>query len=293
MGEGFRRKVCLGFVRVWREMLDHEEILAQCKAQGWRVGVEHASLQTSRSLGVQGYAELSTPHGMLAILTTEASTLKLQVFPRAGLSCVTFVWLRPGKALDIVRRVHARQWELSPQGLVELLHDWESLLEASPMIWIGREVVVEERAFLEQPDLLHERMGAFAQHYDMGVLASEQGELEQALHAFERVTILRPNFAPAWHHHGDVLARMGAYQEARDSLERAVALYAQDALTHPEDAAHALYWQASALCALSRHDEAVKALGEAVRLQPEYASQLPIEPDFVSLRERDDFQALL
>ena len=96
-----------------------------------------------------------------------------------------------------------------------------------------------------------------------GLVLLDMGDVEGALAAFDRATVLDGKFASAFSNKGNALHILGRYPEALVNCERAVALEPQDAGAH--------YNRAQTLHALKRHMDALASYDRTIALAPDYA----------------------
>jgi tetratricopeptide (TPR) repeat protein len=102
----------------------------------------------------------------------------------------------------------------------------------------------------------------------MNLRLATRESLERAIAAFEEATRYDPEYAKAWAALGGTYGLKGSFLSLRDLLERAIELEGR-ALAIDPDLADAHSWLGMALLGLGRTDEAIAAIREAVRLEPD------------------------
>jgi len=107
---------------------------------------------------------------------------------------------------------------------------------AGLVLWYGAASWARARLFSD-PERLWEQAaarypGAWFAHLWLGNQRLEQGEIEQALHYFERVKRMRPDWPALWVNYGIALARLGREEEAEAALRRALRLAPDSPFAH-------------------------------------------------------------
>jgi tetratricopeptide (TPR) repeat protein len=102
----------------------------------------------------------------------------------------------------------------------------------------------------------------------MNLRLASRDSLERAIAAFEQATRHDPEYANAWAALGGAYNLKGSFLALRELVERAIELERR-ALAIDPDLADAHAWLGSALLGLGRTDEAIAAIREAVRLEPD------------------------
>ena len=91
--------------------------------------------------------------------------------------------------------------------------------------------------------------------------------------------------------HGNALWGQKKYDDAARELREAAKIAAGQ--KRPEDQGHCLYNVACCLARLGKADEAIATLKESLALEPKGKADAVKDEDFVALRERPDFKALV
>jgi eukaryotic-like serine/threonine-protein kinase len=102
----------------------------------------------------------------------------------------------------------------------------------------------------------------------MNLRLATRESIERAIAAFEEATRHDPEYAQAWAALGGTYSLKGSFLNLRDLMERAIELE-QRALAIDPDFADAHNWLGIALLGLGRTDDAIAAIREAIRLDPE------------------------
>jgi tetratricopeptide (TPR) repeat protein len=101
---------------------------------------------------------------------------------------------------------------------------------------------------------------------EAGEALADAGFEERSLECYSRAVSLEPADALSWYSRGVLLFRLGRYREAEASFHAAVNE------NNDEDwACTALYWRAQSLIELSRDEEAIGCLEQALKLDPDFA----------------------
>ncbi len=102
----------------------------------------------------------------------------------------------------------------------------------------------------------------FVATFNKGLLAHQQGRLDEAAVAFREAAALNPSEPITFNNLGAVLKSQGNAAEAVDVFKKAIALDPKAAMAYSN--------LGSALTAVRRYDEAIAALRDALTLQPAY-----------------------
>ena len=100
-------------------------------------------------------------------------------------------------------------------------------------------------------------------YYNIGVTFKEQGKLDKALEFFEKALSSRPDYAEAYNNMGNALQEQGKPEEAVESFEKALSL--------KPDYAEAYNNMGNALQEQGKPEEAVESFEKALSLKPDYA----------------------
>lgn len=128
--------------------------------------------------------------------------------------------------------------------------------------------------------------------YDQALELLALGALEQACGLLARVLAARPAFAEAWHNLAIVYGRCDQPMGAQMALSLATACY-QAHIEHDPQDAYAWFWLASAQLAAGDIGQAIESLEQAIELEPGYAQEAMLEPDFEPLRDHPRFLKLV
>jgi non-specific serine/threonine protein kinase len=102
----------------------------------------------------------------------------------------------------------------------------------------------------------------------MNLRLASRDSIERAIAAFEHATEHDPEYAIAWAALGGAYSLKGAFLSLRDLVEKAIDIERRAIAIDP-DLADAHMWLGSALLNLGRTDEAIAAIREAVRREPD------------------------
>jgi adenylate cyclase len=102
----------------------------------------------------------------------------------------------------------------------------------------------------------------------MNLRLASRDSIERAIAAFEHATRHDPEYALAWAALGGAYSLKGAFLSLTDLVEQAIEIERR-ALSIDPDLADAHTWLGAALLNLGRTDEAMAAMREAVRLEPD------------------------
>jgi tetratricopeptide (TPR) repeat protein/SAM-dependent methyltransferase len=102
--------------------------------------------------------------------------------------------------------------------------------------------------------------------YMLGIVAYQQGRLDEAIARYEQALAIKPDFV-------DVLSNLGVALKDRGRVDEAIARYEQAIALQP-DFADALYNLANALRDRGRLGEAIARYEQALAARPDYASAL-------------------
>jgi tetratricopeptide (TPR) repeat protein len=102
----------------------------------------------------------------------------------------------------------------------------------------------------------------------MNLRLARRDSIERAIAAFEHATSLDPEYALAWAALGGAYSLKGSFMSLPDLVEKALETERR-ALAIDPDLADAHAWLGAALLGLGRTDEAIAAIQEAIRLEPE------------------------
>ncbi len=100
----------------------------------------------------------------------------------------------------------------------------------------------------------------------LGIVCLRTGRARESAESFDRVTILKPDYAAAHGNLGAALTELGRLDEAVTSLCRAIELKPDEADSHSN--------LGTALARKGRLDEAAEAFREAVRLRPKFVEAI-------------------
>jgi len=104
----------------------------------------------------------------------------------------------------------------------------------------------------------------YAEAYNnMGNALKKQGKSIEAIEAYKKALALKPNYAEAYNNMGTVLQEQGELEEAIDAYKKALAL--------KPDYAEAYYNMGNTLQEQGKLEEAMEALNKALSLKPNYA----------------------
>jgi len=104
---------------------------------------------------------------------------------------------------------------------------------------------------------------ALATLFERGLAHHQQGELEQATFAYERMLVLQPGHADALHMLGALAMQLGNYALAADLISLAVQNNPLNASAH--------FNLGLAFKALQRYEEAIVSFSQTIAIQPDYA----------------------
>jgi tetratricopeptide (TPR) repeat protein len=210
----------------------------------------------------------------------------------------------------------------------EAIASYDKVLQFKPdydLAWFNRGYALALLGRDEEAIASYDKVLQFKPDYDLawfnrGYALALLGRDEEAITSYDKALKLKPNNDSAWNHRGMALARLGCYEEAIASYDKA--------LQFKPDNDSAWYNRGFALGNLGRHEEAIanydKALtlnpndprifynkacfyalqanfeaaitnlGHAIVLSPEkYREMAKTDSDFDSIRENEDFQALV
>ena len=102
----------------------------------------------------------------------------------------------------------------------------------------------------------------------MNLRLASRDSIERAIAAFEHATKHDPEYALAWASLGAAYGLKGAFLSLRDLMEQAIEIERRALAIDPE-LADAHMWLGSTLINLGRTDEAIVAIREAIRLEPD------------------------
>jgi tetratricopeptide (TPR) repeat protein/predicted Ser/Thr protein kinase len=102
----------------------------------------------------------------------------------------------------------------------------------------------------------------------MNLRLASRDSIERAIAAFEHATRKDPEYALAWAALGGAYSLKGSFLSVRDLIEDAIEIERRALAIDPE-LADAHTWLGAALLALGRTDEAIVAIREAIRLEPD------------------------
>lgn len=130
------------------------------------------------------------------------------------------------------------------------------------------------------------------QLYDTALELMAHGRHEQPRALLARVLAARPAFAEAWHNLALVCPESS--EEGTQALQIATACYTAHVEHDPQDA-YAWFWLASVHLAATppQTEAALESLMHAIELEPGYAREAMIEPDFEPLRQEPRFLQLV
>ena len=124
-------------------------------------------------------------------------------------------------------------------------------------------------ALLDSHRLLALRPGHAPTWFNHGFMLEEAGQLDDALHAFEKATALDDALDRAWYGQGLVLIRLKQFEKAVNALKRNIELQPMSPYA----------WYQLARVHVDRHqpDEAVKIISHLKGFEPKVAAQLERE----------------
>ena len=99
-------------------------------------------------------------------------------------------------------------------------------------------------------------------HYNLGLVASDQGRVPDVIKSFRKALKLRPEFGPAHVNLGNAFMRLDQVEDAAKSYKKAVKLEPSLALAHNN--------LGNALGMLGQNDEAITCFHTAIDLDPNY-----------------------
>ena len=102
----------------------------------------------------------------------------------------------------------------------------------------------------------------------MNLRQATRDSIDRAIAAFEEATRHDPEYAIAWAAAGGAYSLKGSFLSIQDMLQKAIELERRAIAIDPE-LADAHMWLGSALLSLGRADEAIGAIREAIRLEPD------------------------
>ncbi|EKU98487.1 TPR subfamily 2 repeat-containing protein [Leptolyngbya sp. PCC 7375] len=94
-----------------------------------------------------------------------------------------------------------------------------------------------------------------------------------------------PDLHEAWGARGFSLAELGRYDEAITSYDKS--------LEYNSDLDISVYLKACCYAKWHKAEEAIQALGEAIRLEPGYRERVKTEASFDGIRGEEGFRALM
>lgn len=158
------------------------------------------------------------------------------------------------------------------------------LQEASPAHWFHLAIT---HALPEE-----DAQRPLEQLYDMALELMAHGRHDQPQDLLGRVLAARPAFAEAWHNLA-LVCPQGSPQ-ATQALQIATSCYKAHVEHDPQDA-YAWFWLASVQLASAppNREAALESLMHAIELEPGYAREAMIEPDFEPLRQDPRFLKLV
>ena len=95
-----------------------------------------------------------------------------------------------------------------------------------------------------------------------GVSLAQQGKYDEAIQVFDKAIEMKPEYGDAWNNKGCALIMLRKYEEAIKALDKAIKL-------NPNDA-DPLSTKGDALAHQGKYDEAIQVLDKAIELKPEY-----------------------
>ena len=102
----------------------------------------------------------------------------------------------------------------------------------------------------------------------MNLRLASRDSIERAIGAFQHATRQDPEYALAWAALGSAYSLKGSFLSLRDLIEDAIEIERR-ALSIDPELADAHMWLGTALLSLSRTDEAIASIREAIRLEPD------------------------
>lgn len=123
--------------------------------------------------------------------------------------------------------------------------------------------------FVKQMDLalaLKPNIASADDRFNFGNALAQQGNLDRAVNCFYKALLLKPNFNEAYHRLVEVLSELGKHEDAVEFCQKAIAY-------DPKDA-EAYYLLGEQLVIQERWNQAVKAFGQLLELQPRFPQGL-------------------
>lgn len=201
----------------------------------------------------------------------------------------TLSWERLSDHFEALGLSQARSWSTlrpvwAPEEFAMRLDPDTAPQEDSPAHWFHLAITHT----LAQDDAQR----PLEQLYDMALELMAHGRHDQPQALLGRVLAARPAFAEAWHNMA--LACPQGSPEATQALQIATSCYKAHVEHDPQDA-YAWFWLASVQLASASpdHEAALESLMHAIELEPGYAREAMIEPDFEPLRQDPRFLKLV
>lgn len=141
-----------------------------------------------------------------------------------------------------------------------------------------------EEAITAYQDAIDTKEDYYPAINNLGLAQQALGKSAQAIATFEQVINLRPEYHPAHNN-------LGTTFQQQEDYAKAIAAYDQAIRIRPNYAS-AWYNRATAYARSNQPDRAIENLTRAIALQTSYAEQAKTNPDFDSLRDREQFPAL-
>lgn len=102
--------------------------------------------------------------------------------------------------------------------------------------------------------------------YNMGVILSEEGNLNEALKAYEKAIEIDPQDYRSWNNKGSILRQLGKYNEVLESYDKAIKINPNDPIPYHNKGFAFLHWE--------KYPEALRYFDEALKRDPNYTDAL-------------------
>ena len=138
---------------------------------------------------------------------------------------------------------------------------------------------------LERYEALSLEPNHAAAHFNKGFVLDKLGRYDEAAASYERAVELEPDNAKAYNNRGVALARLERYDDALEAYERAIALRPNEAKFY--------YNRACTYSLCGRRDEMLADAAKAVELSPSLSKLLKADEDFRPYRDDPAFRRLV
>jgi cytochrome c-type biogenesis protein CcmH/NrfG len=108
-------------------------------------------------------------------------------------------------------------------------------------------------------------------YYNMGIVLKDQGKLEEAIEAYNKALAIKPDFAEAYYNMGNALREQGKLEEAIEAYNKALAIKPDHADTYNN--------MGNALQEQGKLEEAIEAYKKALTIKPDYAEAMENSQD--------------